>query len=148
MGLGRQDRRIETLEVPDLQNAFAPGGELDQSPRLGRCLRDRLLHQHMRAGGEKVPCDRKVSRCRRDDAYRIDRTKQFTIVRHRSSPNFDGDLVTGLLSGVGDGNELALRCLGIFLCMKSAEVADTDDCCSDFLHEGAIMPARVGQDSD
>jgi hypothetical protein len=32
--------------------------------------------------------------------------------------------------------------------MKSAEVADTDDCCSDFLHEGAIMPARVGQDSD
>jgi hypothetical protein len=25
--------------------------------------------------------------------------------------------------------------------MKSAEIADTDDCCSDFLHEEAIMPA-------
>jgi hypothetical protein len=30
--------------------------------------------------------------------------------------------------------------LGIFLCMKSAEIADTDDCCSDFLHHLGIMP--------
>jgi hypothetical protein len=27
--------------------------------------------------------------------------------------------------------------------MKSAEIADTDDCCSDFLHENAIMPAPI-----
>jgi hypothetical protein len=27
--------------------------------------------------------------------------------------------------------------------VKSAEIADTDDCRSDFLHESAIMPARI-----
>jgi hypothetical protein len=30
--------------------------------------------------------------------------------------------------------------LCVFLCVKSAEVADTDDCCSDFFHDTGIMP--------
>jgi hypothetical protein len=37
--------------------------------------------------------------------------------------------------------------LCVFLGVKSAEVADTDDCCSDFFHHKGIMPRLVAKES-
>ena len=43
----RAEHRIETLDMPDLQNEMAPRRELSQLTRLGRVIRDWLLDQQM-----------------------------------------------------------------------------------------------------
>src|SRR5205814_8095370 len=58
--LGGEYRRVEALEVPDLQHSPEPGGERDQLARLRRGVGDRLLHENMRAGFEEVAGDPEV----------------------------------------------------------------------------------------
>ena len=90
----------------------------------------------MRAGIEEVAGDREMRGCRRHDADRVDLTEQLAVVRdQRTVPTSPATLSRACWPRVSDGYELAPGRLRVFLGMKSAEIADTDDCCSDFLHE-------------
>jgi hypothetical protein len=106
-----------------------------------------LLNQHVRAGVQEVACDFEVRGCLRDDADCVDGTQQLAVVSHGADSQLCADLVAGLLSRVGDGYELATRSLCVFLGVKSAEIADTDDCCSDFFHHKGIMPRLAAKES-
>ena len=88
--LGGEDRGVEALEVPDLQDALHARGERDQLARLGRGLGDRLLDQHVRAGLEEVAGDREMRRRRRDDADRIDLAEQLAVVGERARAELGG----------------------------------------------------------
>src|SRR5579872_869743 len=122
--------------MADLQDTPACVGKLDQLPRLGRRLGDWLFHQHMGARLQEVARDGEVRWCRRHHAYRIDRSQQLVIVGNCSCAQLRRDLLAGRLPGIDDGDELAVLGLRILLRVKTAEIADSDDRCSDFLHGG------------
>ena len=145
--LGRQNGRVEALEMAHLQDALLAPGQLDERGRLFLRLGDRLLDQHVCAGVEEVACDREMRGRLRDDAHRIDAAQQLAIVRERGHAELRRNLVTSLRPRIHHGDQLAAGDLGIFLSVEAAEIADTDDRCSDFLHWGAIMPARTRGDA-
>ncbi len=124
-----------------MQHTLLADGEVDQLPRFARSLGNRLLHEHVRPGAEKVTRNRKMSRSRRHHADRIQRAKQLAVIPNGPRADLGGDLIPGLLAGVNDGNELAAGDLRILLRMEAPEVADSDHRRSDFFHDGAIMPA-------
>jgi hypothetical protein len=63
------------------------------------------------------------------------------MVRERLRIQLLGDGLTRLGARVHDRYELAAFGLSVLLRVKPSEITDTDDCCSDFLHLAAIMPA-------
>ena len=130
--LGGQDRCVEALEMPDLQDAPGMGGKRDQLARLGGRLGDRLLDQHVRAGGEEVACDREVRRRRRDDAHRIDRTEQARVRGERRDVQLRADGRARRGVRIDDRHELARFGLRVFLRVKAPEIAHADDGGSDF----------------
>src|SRR5438874_7821256 len=148
MRLGRQYGCVETLEVPDLQDALEARGERNQLARLRRRIGDRLLHQHVRTGFEEVTRDGKVRRSRCGDAHRLDAAEERPVVAHGACFELGGELLTRLGPRIRDRDELAAGRLRVFLCVKAAQVAHADDRGSDFLHEKAIMPARAATPSN
>src|SRR3569833_2711659 len=128
--------------MPDLKHPLVPRCELDHLASFSDSLGDRLFHQYARASIEEVPRFGEMSRGRCDDTYRIDIVVLLTVVLGPPRAHLGCNLLSGFLTQVGDGHELAPGGLRIFLRVKSAEIADTDDCCSDFFHENGIMPDR------
>ena len=63
------------------------------------------------------------------------------MIRQRSRSELTSDLFTCLGPGIDDGDELAIPRLRILLGVKISQIARSDDCCSDFFHGSAIMPA-------
>src|SRR2546429_595079 len=96
MRLGRQYGGVETLEVPDLQDALDARGERNQLARLRRRIRDRLLHQHVRAGFEEVTRDGKVRRGGCGHAHRLDAAQERAVVAHGTCLELGGELLTRL----------------------------------------------------
>src|SRR5262249_56402809 len=93
-----------------------------------------------RAGVEEVAGNLKMSGCLRDHADGVNRTEQLAVVGHRAHRKLASDLIARLLPRVRHRYELAIGGLRVFLGVKAAEVADSDDCCSDFFHHAGIMP--------
>ena len=123
-----------------LQNSLLPGRQIDQLTRLVRGLRNGLLDQHVGAGVQEVLGDLKMSRCLRGHADGINRSEQLAVVGDRAHRELSSDLIARLLPRVRHRYELAISGLRVFLGVKAAEVADSDDCCSDFFHHTGIMP--------
>src|SRR5881227_3562049 len=98
MRLGRQYGCVETLEVPDLQDALEARGERNQLARLRRRIGDRLLHQHVRTGFEEVTRDGKVRRSRCGDAHRLDAAEERPVVAHGACFELGGELKTRAVS--------------------------------------------------
>src|SRR3569833_1015177 len=128
--------------MPNLKHPLVPRCELNHLAGFGRRLGDRLFHQNVRARIEEVSRYREMSRRRCDDTYRVDVAEELVVVLDPPRAHLGGNLLTCFLARVGDSHELAVCGLRIFLGVKSAEIADTDDCCSDFFHEDGIMPDR------
>jgi hypothetical protein len=95
----------------------------------------------MHSGRKEIARDREMRGRLRHHAHNVNRPQQFAVICDSPGTDLCGDLVSRVLSRVSDGNQLAVGGLRIFLCVESAEISDSDDGSSDFLHEGAIMPA-------
>jgi hypothetical protein len=63
------------------------------------------------------------------------------VIRHAASSELGRDVRPCFFAGVHDSNQLAACRLRILLRVEPPEIPHTDDCCSDFFHGGAIMPA-------
>ncbi len=140
VGLRRQNRRIEPLQVPHLQYQAAARRNRDQLSGFLGGLGDRLLDQHVRARLQEVTRDRKMRRGRCDHAHRVDRAEKLPIIGKRPGAHFGRHGFTGLLSGIDDTHQVTLRRLSIFLGMEPSQVADADHRCSDFPHGGNYDP--------
>ncbi len=138
----RQDGRVKALQVTDLQDQPVAPRDVDQRPCLIRRLGDRLLHQHMRACLEEIPGNVEVSRCGGRHAHRIDLAEQLAIVRESARAQFGGDALACLVPAIHHGNQLAIGELRVLLRVEAPQISHSDDSRSDFLHGGAIMPAR------
>ncbi len=141
--LGSQDRGVESLEVSNLKHAPLPPGEVDELACLLGSLGDGLLDQHVGTSAQEVARNGKVRRRRCHDADRVHGPEQLAIVRKTACRDLRPNGVPRLLPGVDDGYQLAAGDLRIFLCVEAAEIADSDDGSSDFLHGEAIMPQAV-----
>ena len=75
------ERRVEPLDVPDLERHAGLRGECDQVVRLGQRAAHRLLDQHRHAGRQERRRDRVVVDSRGDDAHRIDLPEERLEVR-------------------------------------------------------------------
>ena len=135
-----QDRSVEAFQMTHLENQFLAGGERDQLTRFLRGLGNRFLDEHVRTGAQEILCDLEVRGRLRNYTDGVDRAQQLAVISDGANPEFPTELVARLLSRVSDGHQLATRGLCVFLCVKSAEIADTDDCCSDLLFHKGIMP--------
>ena len=97
--LGRQDRRIEALQMTDLQHpALLPRG-CDQPLGLRGGLGDRLLDQHVRAVLQKAARDVAMRRRRRHDADGVHLAEQLPIIAVGRVPSFGRDPRGGLRLG-------------------------------------------------
>ena len=122
-----EDHGVEPLQVADLQHEPLARGELDQLARLVGSRRDRLLDQHVGAGGEEVAGDRVVERGRRRDADGVGAADELAMVRERSDAELGLEAFARRGRGIGDADEVAVVEGGVFLGMESAEVAGADD---------------------
>ncbi len=89
---GGADRRIEALEVPDLQDAPARVGELDQRPSLGDRRGERLLDQHVDSRPQELGGHDGVRLGRHRDARAVDAADERAQVRQHRHAERGGDL--------------------------------------------------------
>jgi len=120
--LGGDDRGIEALEMPHLQDAPLPRRQRDEvSCLLGR-LGDGLFDEHMCAGFEKITRDGVMCGRRRHDAYRIDLTEQLAVIGDASGVELSRERLARLRSRVGDRDQGTGRLTGVLLRMEPAEI--------------------------
>ncbi len=117
---------VEALQVADLQHASRAPRHLDQSLALRDGRGHGLLDEHVRAGLEKIARNGVMLGRRRDDAHGIDAAQKLAIIGVRRDLEFGSHGLPRLGRGIGDADQLRVRRLSIFLCVKSAEVADAD----------------------
>ncbi len=77
----------------------------------------------------------------RGDTDGVDPPDELAVVRQRRDAQLGSHFVARFGARVDDSNQLTLFEPRIFLCVEPSEITDTDDCCSDFFHLAAIMPA-------
>ena len=123
----RHDRGIESLEVPDLKHAAARLGDRDEVLRLRDGGRDRLLDEHMDAPVKQRPADGMVQRRRGGDAHRVHSIQELAKIRNARHAEFGSDPRARLCVDVDHRDQLRRRQLGVFLRVKSPEVADAND---------------------
>ncbi len=92
----------------------------------------------MGAGLEEITRYREVRRGRRDHADRFDRAQQLPMIGERSRADLRRDGFAGLLSGIDDTHQVALRRLGVLLRMEPSQVPDADHRCLDFPHSPSL----------
>src|SRR5438105_1417106 len=114
-----RDRGVVDERVPDHEHAPGPAGGRDDGFGVGDGPRERLLDEHVLAGGEGLLREGAVRRDRRHHADRVDGgiRQQLAVVRRRADrrePFVEGAEPLGV--EVGDGHDVGAGCL--------AEVAD------------------------
>jgi hypothetical protein len=129
-----EDRRVEALEVADLQDATAAPGGLDQGARLLRRLGDRLLDQHVQAVLEAVLRHRVVRGRGGGDAHRVDRVEDVAVISDRATADLGRHRVPGLGAQVHHRHQRRLRQVGVFLRVESPQVSHADHCGAYGLH--------------
>ena len=82
------DCRVETLEVPDLNNASGPLGDADDLVGLGQRRGQRFLDEHIDAGLHQLACDLQVLNRRHDDRRCIHASAQLAQRQTRGIPEF------------------------------------------------------------
>jgi len=99
---GGDDRGIEALEMPHLQNAPLLCGQSDEVSGLFRSLGNRLLDVHLRTGIEEIARDRVMRGGRRHDAHGIDLTEQLTVIGDPSGVELTRESLPSLGARVRD----------------------------------------------
>ena len=84
-GWRRAERRVEALEVPDLQDAAARVGGANERLTLRGGRRERLFDQDVDAGGEEIAADRGMRARRHRDARAVDGARRAPDGRRRRS---------------------------------------------------------------
>ena len=125
--LQRAEGRVEALDVADLQDRTPGGGRADHLVGLGQGAGDRLLDEHVDAGREAGAGDLPVAHGRGRDAHRVDPPEQHPIVGLEGDAVARGDLASGRLAGVADGDEFGLIEGGVDAGVLPPKMADPDD---------------------
>ena len=79
----RQDRGVEALQMPDLEDPPARAREVDQRAGLGEAGRDRLLDQDVQAGLQQPARDRAMLPGRHRDARGLDPSLELGEIAQR-----------------------------------------------------------------
>ena len=133
--LEREDRRVEPLEVADLQDAAALRAATSIRLRASlERLGDRLFDQHVHAALQAFAGDRVMRRRRRRDADRIDLAEDLAKVRHRAAPTSAATRSRVPASASTTATSCDSRQHRIFLRMEAPQVTDADDGRADCLH--------------
>ena len=120
----RADRRVEALEMADLQHAPAADGELEQRLALVHRRGERLLDQHVDPGVEQVARDGVVQLGRDGDARAVDPAGERAVIGDGldAERGRDGAGTRGV--DVGDRDELGRRIRRVLLRVKPTEVSN------------------------
>ncbi len=118
----------EALLMADGQHAAHVVCELHQLVRFMQRRRDRLLHQHMGAGGKKGAHNLGMRARGRADADEIHFAQKVAPIGEHRHVQMHGDLPAGVRAGIGDGRELHARKAHVFGGMMAAEMASHDNC--------------------
>jgi len=125
-------RRIEALEVSDLEHRAALCRSANHLIRFVERSRDRFFNQDVNAGFEQSARDFAVNFGWHGDAGGIDPADQVAPVRGPIGFSFTADRAGCFLVQIADGNEFR-RAFGgerrVNSCVLPPETAGADDCC-------------------
>ena len=119
-------RRIESLDVADLQHELLTLGEAHQLLGLRERGGNRLFDQHMNAAEQQLTGDLKVQHRGRGDDRGIGHTDQIAEVSERLRTRFGGDLFARRSHGINDRHQTHLGKVGCHAGMKAAQVSGTN----------------------
>ncbi len=125
--LGRAERRVEPLDVADLEDGAARARRLHQDRRVGDGRGDRLLDEDVLPRLDEGKRDLAVRPRRDDDRDRVHAVDHVAPALEGADAEPRPHLEAALRVGVGDGHELDARERAVDPSVVLAEVADPDD---------------------
>src|SRR5208283_2079414 len=114
---------VEPLQMTDLKNCAALFCRCDKFVGFLQVFCHRFFEKNMHAHREKFPGDSEVLWGGRNDADRIDLADEVPVIAYGLGINLFGHLQPALAVNIDYCNQIGLRQPGIFLSVKTAEVA-------------------------
>lgn len=121
------NRRIESFNVPDLQDTSTPVSEIDKFGRLGERDGDRLFHQDMYACIEAEFRDRMMGQRRNGNAHGIDMREECGDLRIEANPVLVRDCLPPFRIAICDPDQRRSRQCSVETRMVLTQMADPYD---------------------
>ena len=141
-----QHRRVEPLQVADLEDAAALAGKRNEVVRLGQGGGDGLFHEHVQVGEQAGAGHLVVQHRGHDHAHRVHQGQQLPVIGERPGATFVRHLRRPLRVGISHAHQFHPGHFRVFLGMKPSQVADPDNPCFHiFCHAFCPLPPGRGR---
>ena len=131
--------RIETLDMPDLQDQIAFFGQSDELIGLPRIQAQGFFHQKMRVGLKKLLGQLIMAGSGSGDHGGVDASQKTAVVGEFRAKQFGGHAPSVFGQGIDNGGEFDFRHFGQFLGVKSAQTTRSDNCNFEFFHDAIVF---------